>query len=895
MNLTCGGCQKSFEVTDTWPGDVVKCAHCGADVSLPKAETVAYATSTPYVALSPHDLEVRPTALSDEEILPPGALLGQYRIDKFIGRGGMGSVYKAQHTLLQRTVAVKVLPPKFAADPEFVQRFKREALALANLSHPNIVAIHDMGQQGEIYFFVMEFVEGANLRDLLVAKRIPPEDALKIVPQLCEALEYAHSKGIIHRDIKPENIMLDRNGQAKVADFGLAKIVKGDSMTRALTQTNVVMGTLEYMAPEQRDNMKTVDHRADIYSMGVVLYEMLTGELPVGRFEPPSRKVTIDVRVDDVVLKALEHEPGRRYQRASHMGTDVSQVRVSRVSPRELPLLELATGKAVGTAVGRGLAVRAGEAEVRVTTWGRDEIGFQAEGGYALNAEQQPPVLQARGDTESIDLQVPKGVELDIITTDGAVTVSGFSGILSVRAGDGDVTARDVEGRIGIATGDGAVSISGLKGEEIELRSAGGDIEISRLGVARGRVAIDANDGSVDVGLAPEASLRYQIHSNGGDIEAPAGAALAEKSASGCIGTGAASLSIRTGDGDVVLRTGAKPALSAETVRDIWSKLTPKQIEKIGVFAIVNAALWVFFLAVGSPFPAICVTAFWAMGLALDIWKGYVRGGQAPAAPPPVSAAPTAPVPPAPPPGTFAMHVAVETSAPPAPPAAPRRRFSVLALFSVLAGLPALLAACGVGVIGIVAASEGGLDLRDAQGYTITLVVMSSLAFVFGLVASAFGVAGLWSVRETPLYGRTGSMIGLSFGAAGLVAALCMGRPAVDEMRQGNRELTAMGQVVAGSLASGDPAPVQRISADVPEARLAAAHKEASQQVQSLAVRGLRVRRVWCLPGRSEGQIELSFRSATGSMQYVNLHADRKGGRWRVIDAPELFDKIRGE
>src|SRR6185436_9083719 len=159
-----------------------------------------------------------------------------------------------------------------------------EAQALATLDHANIVRIYDVGREGELYFIVMEYAEGANLRDLLVQKKLTPEQALAIVPQLCEALEYAHSRGVIHRDIKPENILIDRAGVPKIADFGLAKIVKGDQMRPTLTNTNVIMGTVEYMAPEQRDNLKRVDHRADIYSMGVVLYEMLTGQLPIGKF-----------------------------------------------------------------------------------------------------------------------------------------------------------------------------------------------------------------------------------------------------------------------------------------------------------------------------------------------------------------------------------------------------------------------------------------------------------------------------------------------------------------------------------------------------------------------------------------------------------------------------------
>jgi hypothetical protein len=171
----------------------------------------------------------------------------------------------------------------------------------------------------------MEFVDGLSLRHLMKGRGLTPEEALKVVPKICESLEYAHSKGVIHRDIKPENILIDREGRVKIADFGLARLIAGNDPASQVTATHVVMGTPGYMAPEQYQSM-SVDHRADIYSLGAVFYEMLTGQLPVGRFDPPSRKIQVDVRLDEIVLKTLENEPDRRYQRAVDVKTDVEAV-----------------------------------------------------------------------------------------------------------------------------------------------------------------------------------------------------------------------------------------------------------------------------------------------------------------------------------------------------------------------------------------------------------------------------------------------------------------------------------------------------------------------------------------------------------------------------------------
>ena len=234
--------------------------------------------------------------------------------------------------------------PNIARDPAFAERFNREARAMAMLSHPHIVTVYDFGQTvspllpgegpgvraaeayGGLYYFLMEFVDGLTLRQLLEAGKLAPPAALAIVPQICEALQYAHDKGVVHRDIKPENILMDRSGQVKIADFGLAKLVGREAKDFSLTGAGQVMGTPHYMAPEQIEHPQEVDHRADIYSLGVVFYQMLTGELPIGHFAPPSQRVQVDVRLDEVVLRALEKEPQLRYQQASEVKTQLETI-----------------------------------------------------------------------------------------------------------------------------------------------------------------------------------------------------------------------------------------------------------------------------------------------------------------------------------------------------------------------------------------------------------------------------------------------------------------------------------------------------------------------------------------------------------------------------------------
>jgi serine/threonine-protein kinase len=197
-------------------------------------------------------------------------LFPQLELLELIGKGGMGAVYKARQPGLDRFVAIKILPPEVGRDPAFAERFTREARAMAKLSHPNVVSIFDFGQSGGLFYFVMEYIDGANLRQTIQTGKLQPAEALAIVPQICDALQYAHDEGIVHRDIKPENILLDKRGRVKIADFGLSKLVHaGSKHDVSLTGTEQIMGTVRYMAPEQMMGTRFVDHRADIYSLGV--------------------------------------------------------------------------------------------------------------------------------------------------------------------------------------------------------------------------------------------------------------------------------------------------------------------------------------------------------------------------------------------------------------------------------------------------------------------------------------------------------------------------------------------------------------------------------------------------------------------------------------------------
>ena len=309
MKIHCPHCLEETELENSVADSVVRCVACKSAFDPRKKDTVP---------------QLRETS-APAELLPgicAGDGFGGYVLEKKLGKGGMGIVFVATQLSLGRRVAIKVLAHELLVDPEFVRRFDREARTLASLNHPNIVKVIDKGiERGNVYL-VMEYVDGLSLRDLMNEGKLEPADALKLIPQLCDALEYAHGRGVIHRDIKPENILLDGDGGVKVADFGLARIV-GELPGGRITKSNAVMGSLDYMAPEQRERSKEADHRSDIYALGVVVYEMLTGELPLGRFEAPSKKVKLEVDIDEVVFRVLSKDPEHRYQRASDVGAEI--------------------------------------------------------------------------------------------------------------------------------------------------------------------------------------------------------------------------------------------------------------------------------------------------------------------------------------------------------------------------------------------------------------------------------------------------------------------------------------------------------------------------------------------------------------------------------------------
>lgn len=324
-----------------------KCSRCEADLPINAPEGLCprclgalnFATET--VLTGVNDITAQPP-LTPEELAPQ---FPQLEIIECLGRGGMGVVYKARQRSLNRLVALKLIAPERVQDTKFAERFAREAQALARLNHSNIVTIHDFGEAGGFFYLLMEFVDGVNLRQLLRARKLEPAEALAIVPAVCEALQYAHDSGIVHCDIKPENLLLDKKGRVKIADFGIAKMLGAEPSNAGLAESQPA-GTPQYMAPEQRGQTPTADHRADIYSLGVVLYELLTGDLPKGNFRQPSSKTQIDLRLNKVVLRALDEKPESRFQTAADFGKELQTIaNGSNQSRRQAPLTEYQNGK----------------------------------------------------------------------------------------------------------------------------------------------------------------------------------------------------------------------------------------------------------------------------------------------------------------------------------------------------------------------------------------------------------------------------------------------------------------------------------------------------------------------------------------------------------------------
>ena len=269
---------------------------------------------------------------------PEQVLSGRYRVLRKIGGGGMADVYLCEDLSLGRRVALKVLLQRFLDDPNFVERFRREAKAAAGLNQANLVSIYDWGEVDGTYFIVMEYVEGETLKDLVRRQgRLGGSEAVRILLQLLAALEFAHRTGIVHRDVKPQNVMLDRHGNVKVMDFGIARV--GDS---GMTEAGSILGTAQYLAPEQAKGQR-VDERSDLYSVGIVLYEMLTGTVPFKgdsavtvalkhvnemAAEPAQLVPGLPYALNQIVLKAIAKDPDQRYQTAEQFARDLRSAQV---------------------------------------------------------------------------------------------------------------------------------------------------------------------------------------------------------------------------------------------------------------------------------------------------------------------------------------------------------------------------------------------------------------------------------------------------------------------------------------------------------------------------------------------------------------------------------------
>ncbi|HUY22844.1 MAG TPA: Stk1 family PASTA domain-containing Ser/Thr kinase [Acidimicrobiales bacterium] len=301
----------------------------------------------------------------------PRVLSGRYELSHLVARGGMAEVYRARDQLLDRPVALKVLFPELSVDRSFVERFRREAQAAANLSHPNIVPVFDWGEDGGTYFIVMEFVDGRPLSSILrTAGPLHPDRAAEIAADVAGALSYAHRHGVVHRDVKPGNVLITEEGTIKVTDFGIARAVNTEE---SLTQTGAVMGTATYFSPEQAEGMG-VDSRSDIYSLGVVLFEMVTGRPPflgdtpvavaskhVREHPPAPREINPAVPPDleAIILKCMAKSPDHRYATGDDLRMDLLRFREGRVVGAVAPQGGPQTTQAVGAVSGKTQAIGA--------------------------------------------------------------------------------------------------------------------------------------------------------------------------------------------------------------------------------------------------------------------------------------------------------------------------------------------------------------------------------------------------------------------------------------------------------------------------------------------------------------------------------------------------------
>jgi serine/threonine protein kinase len=321
--MDCPHCGAALVLSDDPTQRLCACSGCGQEVDL--ADVMSGTGDMTGVAAEAH-------LAGGDPLLGRTLAGGRYRIDGLLGEGGMGRVYLGTQLNLARRVAIKILSEELTGDGHFARRFQREAGVLASLDQNHIVTVHDLGVEDDLHYIVMAYVSGPEgepltLRDVMDAGPMEEDLALRVVSQICSALRYAHDRGVVHRDIKPANILLDEDGNAKLADFGIARIAGPGVPEMTMTTPGTVMGTLKYMAPEQKIDATKADARSDLYSLGAVFYEMLTGHAPEGRFDLPSEiRDTLDPRVDRIVDLSLKRAVESRYQNAGEMARDISTV-----------------------------------------------------------------------------------------------------------------------------------------------------------------------------------------------------------------------------------------------------------------------------------------------------------------------------------------------------------------------------------------------------------------------------------------------------------------------------------------------------------------------------------------------------------------------------------------
>lgn len=258
-----------------------------------------------------------------------------YRIESLAGIGGQATVYFAHDLAQERPVALKVLAIEQSANPEFLSRFALEAQTLAKLSHPGIVGVYESGQAGDYFFIAMQWVEGMTLRELLREKPVDALQAGQLIEQLCDALAYAHGQGVVHRDLKPENVLIGRDGQVRIADFGIAKLCEPSGADGLmLTATHARLGTAQYMAPEQMRGDQRIDARADLYALGVIFFELLTGELPLPFGLSPSKIAGVPAAYDRIVARCMKPRPEERFSSAEELKRQVQLAAASRATSR---------------------------------------------------------------------------------------------------------------------------------------------------------------------------------------------------------------------------------------------------------------------------------------------------------------------------------------------------------------------------------------------------------------------------------------------------------------------------------------------------------------------------------------------------------------------------------